>query len=238
MSRKDTIVITVLINLGLLAILFATAVIYDDDKTIDAHAEIQNSLSTTVSSNPVHYSDANKSSDAILVTAETPTDEMDHVLSDYVSSEGQDISVFEESVYEPVAPKEETKVASASNMPVDNHFVEITVKRGDALEKIARANNTTVSSIIKENNLRSERLTIGQVLRVPVGRKKTIQPAEETVKSESDSSDKQYYIVKSGDSPWKIARQFNVKFEDLLTLNNLNEDKARNLKVGDKIRIK
>jgi peptidoglycan endopeptidase LytF len=47
-----------------------------------------------------------------------------------------------------------------------------------------------------------------------------------------------YYVVKSGDSPWKIAKQFNVKPEDILQLNHLDEEKARNLKIGDRIRIK
>jgi LysM repeat protein len=48
----------------------------------------------------------------------------------------------------------------------------------------------------------------------------------------------EYYIVKSGDNPWTIARKFHIKFEDLLRLNNLDQEKAKNLKIGQKLRIK
>lgn len=58
--------------------------------------------------------------------------------------------------------------------------------------------------------------------------KKPVQQAPEPV----------YYIVQNGDSPWKIAKKCNIKVEDLLRLNNLNEEKARNLKIGQKLRIR
>jgi LysM repeat protein len=48
----------------------------------------------------------------------------------------------------------------------------------------------------------------------------------------------EFYIVQSGDSPWKIAKKCNIKVEDLLRLNNLDEEKARNLKIGQKLRIR
>ena len=47
-----------------------------------------------------------------------------------------------------------------------------------------------------------------------------------------------YHTIKNGDNPWKIAKQFRIKVEDLLRLNDLDEAKARNLKVGEKIRIR
>lgn len=48
----------------------------------------------------------------------------------------------------------------------------------------------------------------------------------------------EYYVIKSGDNPWTIARKFHIKFEDLLRLNNLDEEKAKNLKIGQKLRIR
>jgi len=48
----------------------------------------------------------------------------------------------------------------------------------------------------------------------------------------------EYYVVKSGDNPWTIARKFHINFADLLKLNDLDEDKAKNLKIGQKIRIR
>jgi nucleoid-associated protein YgaU len=47
-----------------------------------------------------------------------------------------------------------------------------------------------------------------------------------------------YYIVKSGDNPWSIAIKNHIKFDELLRLNHLDEDKAKKLKPGDKLRIK
>lgn len=46
------------------------------------------------------------------------------------------------------------------------------------------------------------------------------------------------YVVRPGDNPWKIAKQFHISFEKLLELNQLDEAKARNLKVGQTLRIK
>jgi len=247
MSRKDTIMITVLINLGVLAVLFATAVIYDDDdKTIDGRADVEKSLAAAPAPapKPLPVVEKVKIAEASPIAVETPTDEVDHMLNTYVNGDGQEISIFEEGIHEHLGfdKDEVVPVAAAPEpapAPTPAGYAEVTVKRGDALEKIARANNTTVAAIIKENNLRNERLSVGQVLRIPIGKKKdTAKVAAAAPKSQPASSEKQYYIVKSGDSPWKIAKQHNVKFEDLLKLNNLDEEKAKNLKIGDKLRVK
>jgi LysM repeat protein len=42
-----------------------------------------------------------------------------------------------------------------------------TVKSGDALEKIARQHNTTVKAIKAANNLRTDRINVGQKLKIP-----------------------------------------------------------------------
>ncbi len=48
----------------------------------------------------------------------------------------------------------------------------------------------------------------------------------------------EWYVMKSGDNPWKVAKTHKIKFDDLLKLNGLNEERARNLKPGDRIRIR
>src|SRR5262249_15824462 len=108
-----------------------------------------------------------------------------------------------------------------------------------------------VEAIKKANNLTTTKLAVGQTIRIPksptsqnelsmVSSKAAtaMASAKEEVKKAAPAYDIQYYTVKSGDNPWKIAKQFNVKFEDLLRLNNLDEEKARNLKIGDKIRVR
>ena len=67
--------------------------------------------------------------------------------------------------------------------------------------------------------------------------KETKAPSQSSKSKETIPSD-EYYIVKAGDNPWKIAKRFHLSFEKLLLLNGLDEAKARNLKIGQKLRIR
>ena len=109
------------------------------------------------------------------------------------------------------------------------------MKKGDSLDKIARANKTTVEAIAEESNLTTTRLQIGQVLQVPLPKAKK---AVEMVAVASELSEDHYYTVRSGDNPWTIAMKSRVSVDELLKLNNLDEEKARKLRPGDRIRIK
>ena len=51
------------------------------------------------------------------------------------------------------------------------------------------------------------------------------------------AGEKQYYTLKSGDSPWKIAKQFEIDVSTLMELNELDEETARKLKIGDRVRV-
>jgi LysM repeat protein len=42
-----------------------------------------------------------------------------------------------------------------------------TVKSGDSLTKIAKAHGTTIKAIRAENNLTTDRITVGQKLKIP-----------------------------------------------------------------------
>ena len=54
--------------------------------------------------------------------------------------------------------------ASVQNS-VGAEFVEVTVKSGDILGRIAQANNTTIAAIKRTNNMNTDRLKIGQILK-------------------------------------------------------------------------
>ena len=234
MSRRDTIIIAVLINAGLLAILFVMAVNTNDEK-IAEHPAVEQAL--------VHVQ---PSPQRVEIPASTsmetsPADEFDRVLNHLAVNEPSQPIIIDE------LPNQETKVVSEATQvglippsQKENEVacVDVTVKRGDSLEKISKANGTTVTAIMKANNLKSEKLKIGQVLHVPMAQKKESKPSTPVITKTSDSEEVEYYVIKSGDNPWKIAKQFHVKLDDLLKLNNFNEEKARNLKVGDKIRIR
>lgn len=208
MSRRDTIIIAVLVNTGLLAVLFMLASTPTDD--------LFPSEPTTTARTEHHRPPLIEQEDVIVIDA---GDNVDQVLQEYVAvAEPEPI---------PVQKEEEPEI----------EYVKVTVKRGDALEKIARHNKTTVAAIKKANNLQTDRLRIGQILRVPVPPEEEIDVAAEPEPSPIEEA-VEYYIVQSGDNPWKIAKKFRVGFNQLLELNNLDEAKARNLRAGDKLRVK
>ncbi|CUI16246.1 putative muramidase [Candidatus Protochlamydia naegleriophila] len=248
MTRKDTILIAVVINAGLLAILFATAIIYDTDKMLE-QPDFNSSLADGKDGAPIDVSPN------LIATGPAATvDEVDNVLK-YYSQPPQSLkmeSPADQYIPEPIAvqtnaPDDEDLTPEPAPIYVGK-FVEVSVKKGDMLEKIARANGTTVEAIKKANQMQNERLSIGQVLKIPVKKEKTVVAAAqapiqakkqaEAKTSESSSAEAVYYVIKSGDNPWKVAKQFNVKYDDILRLNQLDEEKARNLKIGDRIRVK
>ena len=81
------------------------------------------------------------------------------------------------------------------------------VKKGDTLYSIAMANNTTVDELKKANNLTSNILSTGQLLKIP----SALLP-EST------------YIVKKGDSLYSIANKYNTTVEELKRINNLTSN--------------
>lgn len=229
MTRKDTILIAVIINAGLLAILFTTAIIYDTEKDL-----IQSDDSGLL----VEAKGASPANEPHKILAyNTPASEEN--LSKPYSEPVATAPLEQEQLYfqdpQPAAAEE----AEAAPTLAQPEYVEVTVKKGDVLEKIARANGTTISAIKKANGLTNERLSIGQVLRIPV-KKEGESKSNSSKTSSSKTADGQavYHTVKSGDSPWKIAKQHGVNYEDILLLNQLDEASARNLKVGDRVRVK
>ena len=81
------------------------------------------------------------------------------------------------------------------------------VKKGDTLYSIAAANNTTVDELKKANNLTSNILSTGQLLKIP----SALLP-EST------------YIVKKGDSLYSIANKYNTTIDELKRINNLTSN--------------
>lgn len=93
-----------------------------------------------------------------------------------------------------------------------NSFSEYQVKAGDTLYKIARENNISVDALKEANNLTSNVIFIGQVLTIPKSRE---------CRSEACS----LYRVKRGDSLLKIANENGVTKEEIISINNLIDDR-------------
>lgn len=90
-----------------------------------------------------------------------------------------------------------------------NYYV---VKKGDSLWSIARANGLTVDELKSLNNLSSNVLHVGDTL--------LISSADSTGNNGNDN----YYVVKSGDTLWSIARKYNLSVNELKALNNLSSN--------------
>lgn len=220
MSRKDTIIIAVLINTGFLALLFMMATTTD----IEGASPIKSIDHTVVEAERTSQRSERQ---RVPFTQVATRDELDQVLKNYSQPAPVEVVTVVEESYD-----------KGEEIVLDEPYVEVTVKRGDALEKMARHNGTTVSAIMQANDLTSEKISIGQVLRVPVSSKKEIAPKDELQQLALAQAGAEYYTVKNGDNPWKIAKQFHVGFNQLLQLNQLDEGKARALRPGDVLRVK
>ncbi|MGH2613298.1 MAG: LysM peptidoglycan-binding domain-containing protein [Rhabdochlamydiaceae bacterium] len=230
MSRRDTIIIAVLLNAGLLIVLFATSL--KSDKV-----EQEPSAITVLASNQSDVKDVMSSTAITPVVAPASSDQVDQAIEQYVTpqvanSDQQNPNFLAElqAMGTPAPISELQQITPDQMMVPEVSYKEVTIKKGDVLERIARQNHVSVGEIMKANKLTSTRLKIGQVLKIPsTGSTKTV--------STGTTSGAQYYTIKAGDNPWTIAVKHHMKVEELLKLNNMDEQKARRLKAGDKIRI-
>ncbi len=97
---------------------------------------------------------------------------------------------------------------------LDNEYI---VQKGDSLWSIAKKYNMTVDDLKSMNNLTSNLLSIGQVLKVGNTYQNT-------------------YVVQKGDSLWSIAKKYNTTVDDLKSMNNLTSNLlsiGQVLKVGN-----
>lgn len=107
------------------------------------------------------------------------------------------------------------------------------VKQGEFLGKIATKYNSTVSQIMKWNNLTSTNLKIGQKLVVYVD--PSFAPKKVKQRVSPSIKDTTTYTIKKGDTLWRIAQRFEgVSSFDLERLNNIS---AKDLKPGLVIKL-
>ena len=91
-----------------------------------------------------------------------------------------------------------------------------TVQKGDTLYGISKQFGISVDAIKNVNNLTSNSISVGQVLKIPTTQQTTT------------------YTVKSGDSLYKIASLYNTTVDELMKLNNLT---TTLLSIGQKLQV-
>ena len=106
------------------------------------------------------------------------------------------------------------KIKDSSN----NGKTTYTVQKGDSLWVIANKYGITTEELKSYNNLTSNLLSIGQVLKIPLGK----------------TSTENIYTVKKGDSLWTIANRYNTTVEKIKVLNNLTSNL---LSIGQQLKI-
>lgn len=221
MDRKKTIITAVLINAGVLAVLLIAALVGQEEVSIPEQQVV-------VAPEP-------------LLPVETAAKEEQPAPPLVQLPPAASVPVPEEQVVHKLPPPA-VAVAEPEVKPepkaVESGYIEVVVKKGDTLEKIARAHQTTVEEILKVNQLPSSFLRIGQILKIPAAKTLSTAPKLKPLPPKEKTAGPEYYTVKVGDNPWTIAMRHHLKVDELLKLNGLNEEKARKLKPGDRLRIR
>lgn len=116
------------------------------------------------------------------------------------------------------------------------NYINYTVKKGDTIYSIARNNNISVDTLMRDNALTSTNLSVGQNLKIRVTDEST--EIEECFGPDYtppiNTTPTTAYTVKKGDNLYNIAKQFNTSVTAIQNLNNLT---STNLSIGQQLKI-
>ena len=96
-----------------------------------------------------------------------------------------------------------------------------TVEPGDSLWSISKKFNVSIENLKLANDLTSNLLNVGQILKIPKEEKPT-------------TGDYSIYTIAKGDSLYSIAKKYNLSVDELIKYNNLD---STNLSVGEQLLI-
>ncbi len=146
------------------------------------------------------------------------------------------------------------------NVPVDNanlfeenllqlpankrvRWERYTIRSGDSLIKIANRFQTTASALRNINNLNNNKIRAGHVLFIPVASKATehyaLSASQRLISKQQapakSGKTKIVHTTRSGDSFWKISRQYGVGMRELARWNSMGT--TERLRIGQKLVI-
>jgi membrane-bound lytic murein transglycosylase D len=105
-------------------------------------------------------------------------------------------------------------------------YVVHQVRRGESLSVIADRYRTSVRAIMAANNLNSKHfIRAGWKLKIPTGKKFVPAVRAPVVSTPSDQVVK--YVVRKGDSLWKIANQYQTTTKALMAHNHLRNSELQ-----------
>lgn len=106
-----------------------------------------------------------------------------------------------------------------------------TVQRNDSLWAIAQRFGVTVQQLRDVNNLTSDSLQIGQILKIPGAGDSNVPPSNDNNNSGTNTVK---YTVKRNDSLWAIAQQYGISVQDIINANGLS---STELQIGQVLTI-
>ena len=98
------------------------------------------------------------------------------------------------------------------------------VKQGDTLSEIAAQYDISTKALMRINNINGDVIQIQQELKIPGTGLDRTQGSSETL-----------YVVKDGDSLWKISRENHVSIKNIVNWNGLKLNSL--LKIGEKLKL-
>lgn len=159
---------------------------------------------------------SNPSKDYYYLLRDTPNNETLIVEYGFLDSTGDDVNLIKNN-WEDLAEAVVKALANYIGVPysLNEESDYYVVKKGDSLWSIAKKYNMTVDELKSINNLKSNLLSIGQRLKIKEG-----------------NDNQNIYIVKKGDTLYKIANMYGTTVDNLKALNNL---KNNILSIGQKL---
>jgi len=115
--------------------------------------------------------------------------------------------------------------------PPENAYVYHRVKKGETLSLIAKRYRTSITRIVRANNIRKKHfIRVGQKLKVPLKG----ASSNRIYASNKELMPGSKYRIKKGDSLWLIAKKFKTNTKKLQRINNMSTTRLR---VGQVLKV-
>ncbi len=145
------------------------------------------------------------------------------------------------------APQVSTGTATkiASTLPVadaqsaaaaDDTPQTYAIQSGENPWTIAKKFGVSYQKLVEINDFSDpKRLQIGQEIKIPAKSVESATILTSASEPAFDADGHEVYVIRNGDNPWTIAQRLKVDYQELISLNQI--DDPRDLKVGQKLKV-